>query len=157
MSDWVYNPQDFRESDFSPIPAGDHRVRVQDVRERKFTSGNNGFEITLEVSGHNSRIWYYLVLNPNDVKGTNQRIGSFFDSFGITDIRLASYQSWVGKVGAARVKHEEYNGNVSAKVHYFIGRSKQDKLPPWRSEQSVEVSIPTSFDPIINDADLPFV
>ena len=28
---WIFNPNDYEEKDFSPIPAGEHRVRIEDV------------------------------------------------------------------------------------------------------------------------------
>lgn len=84
------------------------------------------------MNGHNSKLWFYLVLDRNDPKKTNQRIGDFFNSFGIADHNLGSGKQWIGKVGAVRVKHEEYNGNMSAKVAYVINRKKQDKLAPWK-------------------------
>ena len=33
---------------------GDHRARISDVTEKRFNSGNEGYEITLEISGYNS-------------------------------------------------------------------------------------------------------
>ena len=132
MANWTFDATQYEEQDFQLIPAGDHRARIFDVVERTFNSGNEGYEITLSVNGHRSKLWFYLVLDRNDPKKTNQRIGDFFNSFGITDPNLGSGRQWVGKVGAVRVKHEEYNGNMSAKVAYVISRKNQDKLEPWK-------------------------
>ena len=129
MVNWIFNPSEYEVKDFAPIPAGEHRVRIADVAERTFNSGNQGFEITFEVSGHSGKLWYYLVLQRDDTKKTNQNIGAFFDSFGITDINLGNYRTWIGKVGAVRVKHEEYMGDTKAKVAYCISRRNQEKLP----------------------------
>ena len=129
MVKWSYNPNEYEEKSFSIIPAGDHRVRISDVSERTFSSGNEGFEIVLEVSGHNGKLWSYLVLDPSDTKKTNQRLGGFFESFGITDYNLANFRAWIGKVGAGRVKHEEYMGQQQAKLAFFLSRSKQEALP----------------------------
>ena len=125
---WIFNPNDYEAKDFAPIPVGDHRVRISEVGERTFSTGNQGFEIVLEVAGHNSKLWYNLVLDPTDTKKTNQRIGAFFNSFGITNPNLAHFKGWIGKVGAARVKHEDYKGELQARVAYFISRDKQEKL-----------------------------
>ena len=132
MAAWTFDPNMYEEQDFQMIPVGDHRVRIEDVVEKTFNSGNEGYEITLAVNGYSSKLWYYLVLDRNDPKKTNQRIGDFFNSFGITELALGSGKQWIGKVGAVRVKHEEYNGNTSAKVAYVINRKKQDKLAPWK-------------------------
>ena len=83
----------------------------------------------MDVSGYNSKLWFYLVLDASDTKKTNQRIGSFFDSFGITDVNLGNYRAWTGKVGAVKVKHEDYMGETKAKIAYCLSRKNQDKLP----------------------------
>ena len=153
MANWIFNAAEYEEHDYSPIPEGDHRARISSVTERTFSSGNEGFEIVFEISGYNSKVWYYLVLNPADSKRTNQRIGSLFDSFGITDHNLANFRAWEGKVGAVRIRHEDYNGSPSAKVHFCIEKRKQDALPAWK-EPGAKAA------PVLNTApayeDLPF-
>ena len=80
MAEWNFDPSQYSENNFQIIPIGDHRARVTDVVERKFNSGNEGYEITLEISGYASKLWYYLVLDRNNPAQTNQRIGEFFRS-----------------------------------------------------------------------------
>jgi hypothetical protein len=133
MANWNFDASQYKENDFQIVPVGDHRVRIADVNEKKFNSGNEGYEITLEVNGHDSKLWFYLVLDPSNVERTNQRIGEFFNSFGITNTAMGTGKQWIGAVGAVRVKHEEYNGNQSAKVAYCINRGRQDKLAPWKN------------------------
>ena len=161
-TNWKFNPNDYTVNDFAPIPVGDHRVRIFDVVEKRFSSGNEGFEITLEVSGHNSKLWFYLVLDHNDPKKTNQRIGAFFESFGIGDFDLSHYRSWVGKIGAVRVKHEEYMGKTSAKVAFCLSKKNQEKLPAWKGEPAAPTAVPSAYTGApsgmveIKDDDLPF-
>ncbi len=154
MASWIFNPNDYEAKDFAPIPVGDHRVRISEVAERTFNSGNQGFEIVLDAAGYSSKLWYYLVLDPTDTKKTNQRIGTFFDSFGINNPNLAHFKGWVGKVGAARVKHEDYKGEPQAKVAYFISREKQEKLElaPFTNSAAPEYSQGIDIDP----SELPF-
>lgn len=153
---WTFNPNEYEKQDFSPVPAGEHRVRISEVVEKTFrNSGNEGYEITLDVSGYNSKLWFYLVLDHSDTKKTNQRIGSFFDSFGIMDNNTGNYRGWVGKVGAVRVRHEEYMGEMKAKVAYCISREKQDKLPAANfSGPAATAAYAPAME--INDDDLPF-
>ena len=156
MATWNFDPSMYEEKSFQIVPAGDHRVRIEDVVEKTFSSGNEGYEITLEVNGHSSRLWFYLVLDKNDPKKTNQRIGDFFNSFGIADHNLGSGKQWIGKVGAVRVKHEAFNGNMSAKVAFVINRKNQDKLEPWKGNATVAAPA-TGFQPVnVNPAELPF-
>ena len=133
MANWTFDATQYEEKqDFSIIPVGDHRVRIMDVEEKVSKSGNEMYELTLAVNGHLSKLWHYLVLDKSDAKKTNQRIGEFFECFGIADNSMGSGKQWIGKVGAVRVKHEDYNGNTSAKVSYLIKRKNQDKLEPWK-------------------------
>ena len=159
MANWNYNASQYKETDYSIIPEGEHRVRIAEVTEKVFKSGNEGFEITLDVSGHNSKLWYYLVLNPANPEQTNQRLGAFFNSFGIANTQLGNGSQWIGKVGAAKVKHEEYNGNMSAKVQYLISKSKQDKLPPWANSGAKTTGVATDSNGyvVVEDDDLPFM
>lgn len=128
---WDFNANDYQEMEFTPIPVGDHRVRIANVEEKKSSNGNDMLVLTLDVSGHNGSLWFYLVFMPTNPQITNQRLGQIFDSFGIAqgDMNTAN---WIGKVGGARVKHEQYNGETSAKVNYFLSRSKVENLPAWQ-------------------------
>lgn len=155
MATWNFDPSSYEEKDFAIIPAGDHRVRISDVEEKVSKSGNEMYEVTFEVSGYNSKLWFYLVLDRNDPKKTNQRIGEFFDSFGITDHNLGSGKQWIGKVGAVRVKHEEYMGNTSAKVAFVINRKGQDKLPPAKFS-GVAAPVAGFQQTNVDPGDLPF-
>ena len=155
---WQFDPNQYEESSFSIIPAGDHRVRINDVISKKSKSGNDMFEITLDVSGYGSKLWYYLVIDPSDPKKTNQRIGTFFDSFGITDYNLANYPRWKGKIGAVRVVHEEYNGEQQAKVRFCLNRKNQDKLPAWKESGNASAApAANNFSHVsVDDDELPF-
>lgn len=156
MATWNFDPSSYEEKDFAIIPAGDHRVRIADVEEKVSSKGNEMYEITFEVSGYNSRLWFYLVLDKSDAKKTNQRIGDFFNSFGITDHNLGSGKQWIGKVGAVKVKHEEYNGSMSAKVAFVINRKGQDKLPPANFSSTAAPASAAGFQAVVSESDLPF-
>jgi hypothetical protein len=130
---WVYDPSQYQEKNFAIIPVGDYRARVADVVEKTFSSGNPGYEITLDISGHNSKLWFYLVLDASNPQQTNQRIGDFFNSFGITNPAMGTGKQWIGSVGAVRVKHDTYNGDTKPKVAYCIAKNRQDKLPAWQN------------------------
>ena len=133
---WNFNPSEYTARDFALIPEGDYRVRITKVVERVFNSGNEGFEITLDVNGQSSKLWYYLILDPMDRQRTNQRLGMFFDSFAITDYNLSHYDAWVGKDGAVRVKHGSYMGTITAQVAFCLGRKQQDRLPGWQNDNN---------------------
>lgn len=158
MAIWQFNPEEYEAKDFEIIPAGDHRVRINEVIEKKFSSGNKGFEVTLDVSGHDGKLWFYLVLDPSDSKKTNQRVGTFFESFGITDYDLSHYRGWIGKVGGVRVKHEEYNGSQTAKVAFCLNKKNQERLPEAKFSTTVNaIPVNANMQPVnVQEDDLPF-
>lgn len=142
MATWNYNSNEYTARNFAPIPEGDYRVTISNVTEKLFSSGNEGFEITFEVPNHNSKLWYYLVLDPRDSRKTNQRIGMFFDSFAIQDEDLSHYNDWLGKDGAVRVKHNLYNGEIKASVAFCLSRSQQQKFPDFSSNTNQQNMTP---------------
>lgn len=161
MANFNYDPTQYVSQDWEVIPPGDYRVRINDVVEKTSKNGNTMFEITLDVSGKNAKLWYYLVLATDDFAKTNNRIGMFYHCFRIppAPIRDGIEKTWVGKIGGVRVKHEDYNGEMQAKVHYLLKPEKIEKLPPWEEPQkSAGSSAPVSSTtiPEIADEDLPF-
>ena len=156
MIDWNFNSNDYEEQSFKPIPVGDHRVRIESAEEQTSNSGRPMIKVVLEVSGHNSTIWHFIVFMTDNQKLTNQKLGEFWNSFGISQGNF-DLNSWVGKVGAAKVKHEDYNGEPTAKIAYFINRDRQEKLPAWKEPSNASLTGPANEGvPMPDDADLPW-
>lgn len=153
MPTWNYNPNDYKENNYAIVPVGDHRVRIEKIEEKTSSSGNNMLELTLAVSGFDSSLWYYLVFLTDNPALTNQRIGEISKSFGVTT-DVSKYSTWLGKVGAARVKHDEYG----AKVKYFLSPEKAKDLPPWQGKEYVATAPSTTASGVapIPDDELPF-
>lgn len=164
MAVWDYfNPEDYNENAFGIIPVGKYRVRIEEAFDQVSKSGKDMIKITLSVSGYSSKIWYYLVLDnstPESIKQTNQRLGSFWNSFRIPQGNL-SYPDWRGRVGGIKVRHsKDHNGNDRADVHYFLKRSEVDTLPAWQevnahqSDNQQDQPVPqqdnADFDPFYN-------
>ena len=148
MINWNFNSNDYTEQSFKPIPVGDHRVRIASAEEQTSNSGRQMIKLVLEVSGYSSTIWHYIVFMPDNQKLTNQKLGELWNSFGIPQGNF-NLNSWVGKVGAAKVKHETYNNEPSAKIAYFINKDRQDKLPAWQEPNSANAG--GSFVEVNND------
>lgn len=149
---WNFNATDYEETNFKPIPVGDHRVRIASAEEQTSNKGRQMIKLVLDVSGYGSAIWHYIVFMPENEKLTNQKLGELWNSFGIQQGNF-NLNSWVGKVGAAKVKHDDYNGEPSAKIAYFINKDRQSKLPAWQEPNSASAS---NFTPVDDDGDLPF-
>ena len=114
------------------IPEGKHRIRIKAAEKAQSKTGNDMLVLQFDVSGFAQTIYHYIVFLADRPEITNRNLTQFFDSFGGIaegDFNLAH---WIGKVGACTIKHEEYNGNINAKVGYFLAADKQGDLPPWK-------------------------
>ena len=152
MINWTYNEKDFKinENTNVLIPEGDHRVIVSRVTVKTYSSGNEGFEIMFDVSGYPGKLWHRIIIDPNNPEKTNHHLGKFFESFGITNYDLNCYEEWVGKDGAVRVKHDCYNGSMSAKVLFCITRAYQAKLPAWKEPVGARASEKPMYEQSVN-------
>ena len=123
---------------FTPVPEGPHRIRIKSAEKAVSSKGNDMLSLQFEVSGYNSILYYYIVFMPDRPEITNRMLTAFFDAFKDIPEGEFDMSKWIGKVGACQVKHEEYNGNMNAKVHYFIAADKQGNLPAWKEPENSE-------------------
>lgn len=126
---WDYKRE---EQTFEPIPEGEHRIRIKSADKAVSSSGNDMIAFQFEVSGYNSLIYHYIVFMDDRPEITNRNLTQFFDSFKDIPDGDFNMANWIGKIGACVVKHDEYNGQKSAKVRYFLKAEKQEELAPWR-------------------------
>ena len=131
---WNYDANDYNEVSYVVIPEGIHRARISKAEEKTYNSGREGVAITFDISGYSGKVFYNLVFMQEDKAQTNQKLGSLFNSFDIQPSMNLS--TWVGKVGAICVKHEDYNGEKQARFHYCVNRNKQENLPAWKEPLS---------------------
>ncbi len=133
---WDYKRE---ERQFEIVPEGQHRIRIKSADKAISKNGNDMLTFQFEVSGYPSLIYHYIVFLDDRPEITNRMLTQFFDAF--KDIPEGDFNmtNWIGKVGACQVRHDEYNGNTSAKVHYFIKADKQGDLPPWKEPDGREV------------------
>ena len=155
MINWNFNSSDYEEQSFKPIPIGDHRVRIASAEEQVSSNGKQMIKLVLNVSGYNSTIWHFIVFMPDNQKLTNQKLGELWNCFGIPQGNF-DLHTWVGKVGAAKVKHEDYNGEPSAKIAYFINKDRQEKLPAWKEPNNCLTGPTSDAIPVMTDDDLPW-
>lgn len=155
MGDWSYKREE--SNNFQPIPVGAHRIRIKSAEKVQSKTGKDMLALQFDVSGYNFILYHYIVFLPDRPEITNRNLTQFYDSFKDIPEGDTNLASWIGKVGACQVKHEEYNGSPSAKVHYFIQASKQGNLPPWKEpEGSLDAKIAASLtDEAVAD-ELPF-
>lgn len=145
---WNYNAKDYNERVFELIPVGSHRVRIEKTEDQKSKkSGKDMIKLELKVSGYYARLFHYIVLDPANAQFTNQQLGSLFNSFGIPPGDMNHFR-WIGKTGAAKIRHREYEGETLADIAYFIPKSGQNELQPWREGGSVISRTPADLIPL---------
>lgn len=147
------------ERHFEPIPEGKYRIRVKSAEKAVSKSGNDMLVLQFDVSGQTATLYHYIVFLDDKPQITNRMLTQFFDSFRDIPEGDFNMKNWIGKVGACTVKHEEYNGNMTAKLGYFIEANKQNDLPPWKevNAQSTTERIPDDFTSVSEvDVDIPF-
>ena len=154
MIDWKFESSEYEENSFKPIPVGEHRVRIASAEEQTSSNGNPMIKLVLQVSGYNSTIWHFIVFMPSNTKLTNQKLGELWNSFDIPQGDL-NLNTWVGKVGAAKVKHEDYEGKPQPKIAYFIAKNRQDSLPAWVEPSNGSVIKP-ALEEISQEDELPW-
>lgn len=138
MGYWKSKPNTYNEYGFIEIPEGDHRVQIHNVVVERFRNHKKCFEITLKVSGHHGKLWYYLWYNPEFFDASTKRFFSFFNSFNIQDHDLDNYKNWIGKSGAVRVVTDDEVTDSSSdykyalRVSHCLKGTQRDKLPPWK-------------------------
>lgn len=155
MINWQFSSDDYTEKTFSIIPVGEHRVRIASAEEQTSSKGKQMIKLVLEVSGYNSTIWHYLVFLPDNAKLTNQKLGELWDSFGIPQGNF-NLQQWAGKVGAAKVKHEDYEGTPQPRIAYFIAKNRQESLPAWVEPSNGNKGSTTNWENVSPDEELPW-
>ena len=133
------------------VPEGKHRIRIYEAEKAVSKSGNDMLVLKFEVSGYEDTLYHYITFMNDKPEITNRMLTQFFDSF--KDIPEGDFDTshWIGKVGACTVKHEEYNGNVNAKVGYFIHKDKQGDLPAWKEPANSKTTSTAEENPFLMD------
>lgn len=139
MINWKFNEKNYNQEGYDLINEGNHRVRIMEVKETMAKNGTEGLEITLEVSRYENRLKYFIWYNRESAIMTDQKLGELFESFNITGDDRNNCESWIGKMGAVHVVHDEYRGHMIAKVKFCLKRDVQVKLPAWKESDSLSV------------------
>lgn len=151
---WKYEREESKS--FTIIPEGEYRVRVKSAEMAVSKNGNDMLTIQLEVSGQTGLLFHHITFLQDRPEITNRMLTQFFDSFKDIKEGDQNFENWIGKVGACAVKHDEYNGNKSAKVWYFIAADKQGELPAWKEPERKDATDGFVDVPEVDEKNLPF-
>lgn len=157
---WNFNAEEGKDGlkDFPIIPVGDHRIRFSAIDEVTSKTGKDMLRIVFDVSNYASKLFYYLVFDGSSEdarKRTNGTLAKIFDSFGIAPGDM-NFQSWIGKVGACRIKHEVYEGQANPRLSYFKLKKDQESMPAWVEKSSLANNQPITQTIEIEPDDIQF-
>lgn len=150
---WEYKRE---EGQFQQLPEGRYRIRVRTADKAISKNGNDMLVLQFDVSGSNQILYHYIVFMPDRPEMTNRMLTQFFDAFKDIPDGDFNLNSWVGKIGACQVKHDDAG---RAKLHYFLRGRQADDLPPWKEPGWANTSAKTESDTDFiqaGDSDLPF-
>ena len=144
MSNW----DSYQREERPRLSPGDYRVEIVSVEEKESKAGNPMLVIGVQPNGSKVIIYHYIVKN----EWFNRNMTDFFDSFNIDDGDF-TLPTWIGAVGAARLKEDD-KGYL--KVQYFISEDRAEKLPPWEGKLPERQEL-TKLDDVEDDGELPWV
>lgn len=144
MSNW----DSYQREERPRLTPGAYRVEIVSVEEKESKAGNPMLVIGVRPNGSNIIINHYIVQGN---EWTNRNLTEFFDSFNIDDGDF-ELPTWVGAIGAARLKEDD-NGYL--KIQYFISENRAEKLPPWEGKMPERQEL-TKLEDIEDDGDLPW-
>lgn len=144
MSNW----DSYQREERPRLSPGDYRVEIVSAEEKESKAGNPMLVIGVRPNGSNITINHYIVKND----WFNRNMTEFFDSFNIDDGDF-TLPTWIGAVGAARLKEDD-KGYL--KVQYFINEDRAEKLPPWEGKLPERQELTTLTDMNEDDGDLPW-
>lgn len=119
MGNW----DDYRREERERLAPGNYRVEIVSAEETESRAGNPMLVIGIRPNGSKITIKHYIVKN----EYFNRNMTDFFDSFDIDDGDF-TLPTWVGAVGAAKLKEDDQG---YLKVQYFLSQERAEKLPPW--------------------------
>lgn len=137
---------------YGPVPEGEYAVIIEHAREKQSKTGKDMMELECVIQGPTragAHLWDYIVYDDRAAR----KFRAILRSCGLPEFaREITPELLEGCTGTVRVKHELYNGERRAKLHYWIESEPEpetdsDTPPPPSVEDE-----PSSF----GDDTIPF-
>lgn len=135
---WNYDASQYNKDGlkFVLIPEGEHPVKILDIRYSLSKTGNDTYVIKIGLLNEPGVIFYHLAFLHDRPNITNQNLGRIYDSFDIPAGEM-NPATWIGKIGAAKIKHEIYNNKERAVIEDFLTQERQNELG-WPQKEEKE-------------------
>jgi hypothetical protein len=136
---YPYNPPaGDNKPQFGPLPVGEYDVIIEHAVEKTSSSGREMMELTCVVQGPEragAKLWDYIVYNEH----ADRKFRDILRSCGLPDLMQdITPELFEGATGRVKVKHELYQGERKAKIHYWIEvetESDPDMPPPPSADE----------------------
>lgn len=131
MMNSYFIPKQFT-TNSTPLAEGDYRVRINQASLSEDEDGNIRLEIVFDLSGKIRKLWYGIIISLDDHEAVSNKLNNLFQSFGISSSEEENFDSWVGRMGAVRVKPANYCGKPVDRVVFCLSKEYQKRLPAWK-------------------------
>lgn len=111
-------------------PVAEYTVEVINGEEKISKSGKKMLVLTLKIKHpeYKNQLFDYIV----DNEYTQQKFFNIMQSCGITPAKGMSVnaQTFIGRTATIKIKHDEYNGDISLKVDKWVKATPQTVVDP---------------------------
>ena len=152
MADYSWDstvPATAEQKEFSVPPIGEYNFMVMSAEKTYSSNGNPMVKVRLDLQGADGSVFDNLVLSDSMM----WKLVTFFESIGLKEkgeeLKISisdAVDKCTGLEGRLKVKHETYNGKLSAKVDkYLIPTSKKVAKAP-KAAPAVDDDVPFQID-----------
>jgi len=128
MIKWKFDKNNSIQQSYQVIPEGYYQVQIEKAVETVSDSGNQMIRMSLNVIGYNVKVRHHLTFSPKHRVLVNKVLSDIYSSFNISVGNLDP-QTWIGKIGVAKLEQDNFNGRTFMKVAYFLKKQQQLVLP----------------------------
>ena len=151
---YPYTPPTDDRTTFGPLPEGEYAVIIEHAEEKRSkSSGKEMMELVCVVQGPTragAKLWDYIVYDDHAAR----KFRDILRSCGLPPYpKEITPDMLEGCSGLVKVKHELYQGERKAKLHYWIEAESGDAA---EDDPDMPPTPTASDEPPIDEADLPF-
>lgn len=114
---------DIPDANYGAMPIGDYKGFIEEATEEKSQNDNEMIHLVVRLEGNeaydNRVLHYYLVFGLEHSLEAAKRLMVALGQ-DITGMKSIKAESLVGLRCKIHTKHEEYNGEIRDRIHYFV-------------------------------------
>lgn len=130
MSPYQYPGSEKVKDEYSPVPEGEYAVIIEHAVEKRSKAGKDMMELECVIQGptrSGAHLWDYIVYDDRAAR----KFRGILRSCGLPEFQQEITPELLeGCTGTVRVKHELYQGERKAKLHYWIEDKPETEAAP---------------------------